>query len=157
MVKLRFRKNIFEYHGIRLYSKYFQAAFIYRLVALSLLVVPGAGGAEAFCLNSVVRGHHIYEDICSSVHGEELYCKRKISNVYDLYTVSAVIKHGMGIVGHLPKRISTPCHLILRSISCIVNERRQYLRYFHIAILKLPKYFEIMFSKMACDFRNIRK
>ena len=83
--------------------------------------------------------------------------------LHDLYAVS-VIKHGTGIVGHLPKRISTPCHLILRkggSISCIVNGwclgRRQYLKYFRIAILKLPKYFEIIFSKMACDFRNIRK
>ena len=126
---------------------------------------PDAGGAEALCLNSVVRGHHIYKDIWSSVHGEELHCKHEISNVHDLYAVS-VIKHRMGIVGHLPKRISTPCHLILRkgeSISCIVNgwcsARRQYLiqKYFRIAILKLPKYFEIIFSKMACDFRNILK
>ena len=115
---------------------------------------PGAGGVEAFCLNSVVRGHYIYKDIWSSVHGEEFHFKCKISNVHDLYAVS-VIKHGTGIMGHLPKRISTPCLLILRkggSISCIVNGRRsgrrQYLRYFHIAILKLPKYFEIMFSKM---------
>ena len=29
--------------------------------------------------------------------------------------------------------------------------------YFHIAISELPKYFEIIFSKMACDFWNIRK
>ena len=28
---------------------------------------PGAGGREAFYLNSVVRGHHIYKDILSSV------------------------------------------------------------------------------------------
>ena len=89
--------------------------------------------------------------------------KREISNVDDLYAIS-VIKHGTGTVGHLPKRISTPYHLILRkgeSISCIVNGRRlgrcQYLRYFHTAILKLPKYFEIIFSKMAYDFRNVRK
>ena len=94
--------------------------------------------------SAVVRGHHIYKDIWSSVHGKELQCKCEISNVHDLYAVS-VIKHGTGIVGYLPKRISTPCLLILRkegSISCIVNGRRsgqrQYLRYFHIAILKLP-------------------
>ena len=32
------------------------------------------GGAETFCLNLFVRGHHtgIYKDIWSSVHGEEL-------------------------------------------------------------------------------------
>ena len=119
---------------------------------------PSAGGAETFCLNLFVRGHHIYKDIWSSVHGEELHCKREINNVHDLYAVS-VIKHRTGIVGHLPKQISTPCHLILReggSISCLVNRqylgRRQYFKYFRIAILKLPKYFEIIFSKMACDF-----
>ena len=78
MVKLRFRKNIFEYHGIRPYSKYFRAAFIYRLVASSLHVDPDAGGAEGFCLNSVVRGHHIYKDIWSSVHGEELIVSARL-------------------------------------------------------------------------------
>ena len=51
-----------EYHGIHLYSKYFRAAFAY-LVASSLCVDPGASGGEAFCLNSVVYRHHIYEDI----------------------------------------------------------------------------------------------
>ena len=94
-------------------------------MASSLLVDLGV---EAFCLNSVVRGHHIYKDIWSSVHGEELHCKREIGNVHDLYAVS-VIKHETGIVGHLPKQISTPCHLFLRkggSISCIVNGRCQY-------------------------------
>ena len=70
-------------------------------------------GAEAFYLNSVVRGHHIYKDIWSSVHGEELYCRREFGNVHDLYAVS-VIKQGTGIIGHLPKRISTPCHLFLK-------------------------------------------
>ena len=59
-------------------------------------------GMEALCLNSVVLGHHIYKDIWSSVHGEELHCKCEIGNIHDLYTVS-VIKHGTGIVGHLPK------------------------------------------------------
>ena len=29
--------------------------------------------------------------------------------------------------------------------------------YFRIAILTLPKYFKIIFSKIACDFQNIRK
>ena len=68
-------------------------------MALSLHVDPGV---EVFCLNSVVRGHHIYKDIWSTVHGEELHCKHKIGNVHDLYAVS-VIKHGMGIMDHLPK------------------------------------------------------
>ena len=64
---------------------------------------PGAGGGEAFYLNSVVRGHHIYKDILSSVQGEELHCKREIStmNVHNLYAVS-VIRDGTSIVGHRP-------------------------------------------------------
>ena len=62
---------------------------------------PGAGGGEAFCLNSAVCGHHIYKDILSSVQGEELHCKREISNVHNLYAVS-VIKDGTSIVGHRP-------------------------------------------------------
>ena len=70
-------------------------------------------GMEVFCLNSVVHGHHIYKDIQSSVHDEELYCKCKIGNIHDLYAVF-LIKNGTGIVGHLPKQISTPCHLFLR-------------------------------------------
>ena len=97
-------------------------------MALSLHMDPGT---EAFCLNSVVRGHHIYKDIWSSVHGEELHCRCEFGNVHDLYRVYtvSVIKHGTGIMGHLPKRISTPCHLFLKkggSISCTVNGRRQY-------------------------------
>ena len=58
-------------------------------------------GVEALCLFSVVHGHHIYKDIWSSMHGEELHCKHEIGNFHDLYAVS-VIKHGTGIV-HLPQ------------------------------------------------------
>ena len=104
MVKLRFRKNIFEYHGIRPYSKYFRAAFVYRLVFSSWCVDPGSGGGEALCLNSAVRGHYIYKDILSSVQGEELHCKHEISTertLHNLYAVS-VIRDGASIVGHRP-------------------------------------------------------
>ena len=82
MVNSRFRKNIFEYHGI---SNIFEL----YLMASSLHANPGT---EALCLNSVVPGHHIYKDIWSSVHDEELHCKREIVNVHYLYSVSA-IKH----------------------------------------------------------------
>ena len=59
-------------------------------------------GVESFYWNSVVHEHHIYKDIWSSIHGEELHFKCKIGNVHDLYAVF-VIKHGKGIMGHLPK------------------------------------------------------
>ena len=64
-------------------------------MALNLHVDPGA---EAFYLNTVVRGHYIYKDIWSSVHGKELHCKHSIGNVHDLYAVS-VFKHGNGYRG----------------------------------------------------------
>ena len=76
-------------------------------MALSLHV---DAGVEEFCLNSIVCGHHIYKDIWSSVHGEELHYKCEIGNIHGLYAVS-VIKHGTSIVGHLLKKISTPCRL----------------------------------------------
>ena len=93
MVNSRFQK-FFEYYDIQLYSKYFCAAFVY-LMALSLHVDPDA---EVFCLNTIVRGHYIYKDIWSSIHGEELHCKCNIGNVHDLYAVS-VIKHRNGYCG----------------------------------------------------------
>ena len=79
-------------------------------------------------LDSVVRGHHIYKDIWSSMIGEELQCVREVGNVHDLYAVG-VVKTGTGTVGHLPKKISTPCHLFLRkggTILCTITGRRQY-------------------------------
>jgi len=44
--------------------------------------------------------------------GEELQCIHEMENVHDLYTVGAV-KMETGTAGHLPKKISMPCHLSL--------------------------------------------
>ena len=81
-----------------------------------------------FRLDSVVRGHHVYKNIWSSMLGEELKCIRETGNVHDLYAVG-VVKTGTGTVGHLPKKISTPCHLFLRKggdILCTITGGRQH-------------------------------
>ena len=64
---------------------------------------------DTFRLDSVVRRHHVYKNIWSSMLGEELQCICEMGNVHDLYA-----KTGTGTVGHLPKKISMPCHLFLR-------------------------------------------
>ena len=41
----------------------------------------------------------------------------------------SVIKPGTGVVGHIPRRISTPCNMFIRSggsITCIVTGSRHY-------------------------------
>ena len=59
--------------------------------------------------------------------GEELQCKIEHGNVHDIYVV-AVIREDI-VVGHLPRNISTPCHLFLHKggiISCVINGARRY-------------------------------
>ena len=53
MVNQRFRKNIFNYHTFPCIRNIFKR---HSLMASSLHMDPVV---EAFCLNSVVRGHHI--------------------------------------------------------------------------------------------------
>ena len=77
--------------------------------------------------NSIVRGHHIYKETWNPFVGEELQCKIEHGNVHDIYAV-AVIREDI-VVGHLPRNISTPCHLFLRKggiISCVINGARRY-------------------------------
>ena len=77
--------------------------------------------------NSVIRSHHIYKEIWNPFLGEELQCKMEHGNVHDIYAV-AVTRNDI-VVGHLPRNISTPCHLFLRkggTISCVINGARRY-------------------------------
>ena len=78
-------------------------------------------------LNCVIRGHHIYKEIWNPFIGEELQCKMEHGNIHDIYAV-AVTREDI-VVGHLPRHISTPCHLFLRkggSILCTVTGVRQF-------------------------------
>ena len=78
-------------------------------------------------LDSAIRGHHIYKEIWNPFIGEELECKMEHENIHDLYAV-AVTREDI-VVGHLPRNISTPCHLFLRKggvILCVVNGARRH-------------------------------
>ena len=65
---------------------------------------------EAF-LNCCIRGYHVYNDIWTTIVGEELECAREVGNAKDRYAVS--ILRGSDIVGHLPQKISRVCSLFL--------------------------------------------
>ena len=46
--------------------------------------------------------------------GEELQCGREVDNPHDPYAVT-VLKRRRTVVGHLPRSISRPCSVFLRS------------------------------------------
>ena len=81
-----------------------------------------------YVMDSAVRGYHIYQAIWPNPYiGERLECQEEYGNVHDMYAVSVV--HEDTIVGHLPRNISTPCHVFLRSggsIVSVVNGARRY-------------------------------
>ena len=59
--------------------------------------------------------------------GEQLQCQEEYGNPHDMYAVS-VIRDDV-IVGHLPRNISTPCHMFIHSggtIVSVVNGARCY-------------------------------
>ena len=59
--------------------------------------------------------------------GERLQCQEEYGNPHDMYAVS-VIRDDF-IVGHLPRNISTPCHMFLHfggTIESVVNGARRY-------------------------------
>ena len=84
--------------------------------------------SSCFHLEAMVRGYHVYCNVWQASRNEILQCTRDVSNRKDPYAVS-VVKSGTGIVGHLPKKISTACSLFLRrggSITCKVTGTRRY-------------------------------
>ena len=79
--------------------------------------------------DSMVRGHHVYQEVWTPTTGEYLVCAREVENLQDHYTV-AVLKHNE-IIGNLPRTISTISSLFIRrrgSIQCEVIDHRCYSR-----------------------------
>ena len=80
--------------------------------------------------DSAIRGHHIYKEIWPNPNiGEQLHCKMEHGSIHDMYAVAVTRDREDIIVGHLPRNISTPCHLFLRkggNISCVVNGARRF-------------------------------
>ena len=76
---------------------------------------------------SCVRGYHVYKQIWQASIGEELECRRQISNVVDRYAVCTMKDDE--IVGHLPQKISRLCSLFLcrgGSIRCQITGNRRH-------------------------------
>jgi len=55
-------------------------------------------------IHSCIRGYHVYNAIWTASVGEELPCRREVTNAIDQYAV-AVVKDSQ-VVGHLPLKIS---------------------------------------------------
>ena len=82
---------------------------------------------QRFTIDSCIRGYHVYKDIWNPVLGEVLTCRADIGNVHDPYAV-VTLTAANTTVGHVPRNISTVCHLFLRrngNITCEVTGRRR--------------------------------
>jgi len=79
-----------------------------------------------YLVDSCVWGYHYYQNIWDPFIGEVLRCVQD-RNPHDRYAV-AVHKSGC-VVGHVSKRISTLCYMLLRrsgAKSCAVTGTRRY-------------------------------
>ena len=71
-------------------------------------------------------GHHVYKSVWTPTLGEELECRREGDNDFDQYAV-AVLRRG--VVGHIPRKISTLSSIFLQRngrITCVVTGSRFY-------------------------------
>ena len=74
------------------------------------------------------HGHDFYKSIWSPAIGEVLVCDPEFGNKEDPYAVKVVTSDGT-TVGHVPRRISTLCHLFLLkngSIICQISAKRRF-------------------------------
>ena len=87
---------------------------------------------EVYEVDSIVRGNRVFKEIWRPFIGEDLECKRDVSNTRDAYAVGIIQQEETGltaIVGHMPRKISAACSLFLQregSIRCIITGNRQY-------------------------------
>lgn len=83
-------------------------------------------------LSSTVHGYHVYKQSWNAMIGEVLQAEREEPrNVYDRYAVM-LMKEDVGTVGHVPKKISKPCHLLLArrgEIEAIITGARHFANY----------------------------
>ena len=109
--------------------------------------------------DSAIRGHHIYKEIWPNPNiGEQLYCKMENGNIHDMYTMGVTRDREDIVVGHLPRNISTPCHLFLRkggNISCVVNGARRFSADLVQDALEVPC--RLVFQGSTRDIDKIRQ
>ena len=78
--------------------------------------------------DSCVRGYHVYNEIWNYTIGDTLTAKPEFGNVHGPYAVAVVTPDDV-VVGHLPRNISSLCHLFLRKSGHIlvqVTARRRH-------------------------------
>ena len=81
---------------------------------------------DRFEFSSVIRGHHVYEDIFTPAIGNILQSRREPDNSYDIFAV-AIIEDDTN-VGHVLRNISVVSDLFLRKEGTISSVPRQYSR-----------------------------
>lgn len=74
-------------------------------------VFEGEMAHKSHTIESMVRGYHVYGEIWLAAVGEELSCMSEVKNSRNLFAV-AVMKSG--VVGHVPRKISSVCSMFLR-------------------------------------------
>ena len=67
---------------------------------------------EVFECDSCVRGYHEYSRTWTANMGEILPCVVEANNPKNRYAVS-ITKAGIGIVGHVPRKMSAMCFLYI--------------------------------------------
>ena len=66
---------------------------------------------EVACVESCVRGFHVYQDIWTLTTGECLSCQMEDSNAFDSYASTVTIRKNVNIIGNVPRKISAACFL----------------------------------------------
>ena len=72
-----------------------------------------------FTTDSMVRGHHVYQEVWASITGEYLVYTREGENLQYHYAVT-VFKHDE-IIDHLPRTLSTISSLLHATVACNVK------------------------------------
>ena len=114
-----------------------------------------------FEIQAMIRGYHQYKGIWDAKFGEQLECQRETGNPHDIFAV-AVLKSGTGVVGHIPKKISSICSLFLRrggAIHCRVTGAMCYSADLQQGRLEIPCIlkFEIDSEKLRCLLDKTKK
>lgn len=95
--------------------------------------------ATVYEYEACIRGYHVYQTIWIPVIGEMLVCAHETANRHDPYAVKVL--RSTITVGHLPKKISSVCLLLIRrggTISCRVTGNRRYSRDLAQGGLEIP-------------------
>ena len=103
-----------------------------------------------------VRDYHVYRDIREAAIGEVLVCQREPTNSTNRYAV-AVIKSAE-IIGHLPRKLSKVCSLVLRrggSIRSTVTGHMRYLSDLLQGWLEVPC--TLLFTGDAKEVKKLKR